>query len=316
MVKIDLFGGDSLAKVLHYYNYPSDEEKIVCPFHDDIMPSMQVNYEAGTCFCYGCQKSYYPIDFVKKFEHITDDLQSCLKLSHIMNSDKVSHIKVQSHVKKRCDSKQMLIEAEDFYFNLKSVDWRSEHSDELEYMKKRGFSCKTLNMCHAKYTYNSAYPIVFPMYDNGTFKGWVCRTIHKSIERRRKYLYNEGFSRSTTLCGHYSKNKPVVVCEGYMDMLKFRQFGINNVVAILGWKATSEQISKLKSFGITTVISGLDSDECGRKGTAYLKNFFKVIEFQYPAGVKDAGEMTQEQFDVSFKKTKRLFSKNKNSGGN
>lgn len=78
-------------------------------------------------------------------------------------------------------------------------------------------------------------------------------------------MYNEGFSRATTLCGTYTKGKVVVICEGYMDMLKFKQFGLKNVVAILGWKITAEQIAKLKKAGITHVISALDNDECGKK---------------------------------------------------
>ena len=60
-------------------------------------------------------------------------------------------------------------------------------------------------------------------------------------------------------------------------------------------------------MGITHVISALDNDECGRKGTAYLKNFFNVTPFQYPTCVKDAGEMSQEQFNTAFNKTKAKF---------
>ena len=83
MEKIDLYGGDTLAKVLHYYNYPSDDEKIVCPFHEDVYPSMQVNYGSGSCFCYGCQKSYDALSFVKKLENIDDDIEACIKLIKI-----------------------------------------------------------------------------------------------------------------------------------------------------------------------------------------------------------------------------------------
>lgn len=307
MIKIELFSGDALAKVLHYYNYPSDEEKIICPFHQDVMPSMQVNYNTGSCFCYGCQKSYDTLSFVKQFENENDDLKACMKLAYILKTKKVSKIKAKQCSIKRVDNKQKLVEAKDYYFNLKTINWYDENSDDLKYMLKRGFKRKTLNLCKAKYTYNKSYPLVFPMFDNDEFKGWVCRTTLKSIEKKRKYLYNEGFSRATTLCGNYSRGKTVVICEGYMDMLKFKQFGLKNVVAILGWKMTAEQISKLKNMGITHVISALDNDECGRKGTRYLKNFFKVTEFQYPAGVKDAGEMTQKQFNFSFNKTKRIF---------
>jgi DNA primase len=304
VIKIDLFSSDALAKVLHYYNYPSDGEKIICPFHEDVMPSMQVNYDIGTCFCYGCQKSYDALSFVKQFEKQNDDLKACIKLAHIMRTKKVSKIKAKAATVKRADNKQLLTEAKDYYFNLKTINWNDEHSEELDYMLKRGFKRKTLNMCKAKYTYNKSYPLVFPMFDNDEFKGWVCRTTLKTIEKKRKYLYNEGFSRATTLCGTYTKGKVVVICEGYMDMLKFKQFGLKNVIAILGWKITAEQISKLKKMGITHVISALDNDECGRKGTAYLKNFFKVTEFQYPVGVKDAGDMSQEQFNIAFNKTK------------
>ena len=309
MKKNNLYDGDALAKVLHYYNYPSDEEKIVCPFHEDVFPSMQVNYSTGSCFCYGCQKTFDTLSFVKQLEHIDDDLVACIKLAKIMTSKQVSKIKAKQVNVKRSDNKQMLIEAEDYYYNLKTVNWQQEHSNELKYMLARGFKRKTLNMCKAKYTYNSSYPIIFPMFDNDVFKGWVCRTTLKSIEKRRKYLYNEGFSRATTLCGTYTKGKPVVMCEGYMDMLKFKQFGLQNVVAILGWKITAEQIAKLKAYRITTVISALDADECGRKGTAYLKNFFKVVQFSYPKGTKDAGEMTQKQFEIAYSKTKAKFRK-------
>lgn len=313
MVKIELFDGDALAKVLHYYNYPSDEEKIVCPFHEDVYPSMQVNFSSGSCFCYGCQKSYDTLAFVKALEKEDDDLKACKKLAYIMRTKKVSKIKAKKATAKRSNNKELLTIAEDYYFNLKSIDWEDEHSDELKYMMKRGFKRSTLNMCKAKYTYNNSYPLVFPMFDNDEFKGWVCRTTSKTIEKRRKYLYNEGFSRATTLCGTYSKKCTLVICEGYMDMLKFKQFGLKNVVAILGWKATAEQIAKLKKHGITHIISALDSDECGRKGTQYLKNFFKVTEFQYPKGIKDAGDMTQEQFNISFNKTKLKLKKDRRS---
>ena len=93
-----------------------------------------------------------------------------------------------------------------------------------------------------------------------------------------------------------------------MDRLKFAQFGIDNVVAILGWKITSDQICKLKAKGIEYVISALDNDECGRKGTLYLKQHFKVVRFAYLKGVKDAGEMNEEIFGKCLNKTKqRMF---------
>ena len=98
-----------------------------------------------------------------------------------------------------------------------------------------------------------------------------------------------------------------MLVEGYMDKLKMNQFGIKHVCAILGWKVTQQQIEKLKEQGVTTIISALDMDSCGRKGTEYLKNFFDVVNFQYPPGVKDAGDMTYKMFVKANEKTKKLL---------
>lgn len=65
-----------------------------------------------------------------------------------------------------------------------------------------------------------------------------------------------------------------------MDRLKFLQFGESNVAAILGWKMSSEQIKKLKDKGVNTIISALDNDPCGKRGTAYLKEHFNVVRFR------------------------------------
>ena len=145
------------------------------------------------------------------------------------------------------------------------------------------------------------------MLDNGKFKGWVCRTMVKSIEKRRKYLYNEGFSRATTLVGNYGSKDYVFVVEGYMDRLKFIQNGEENVVAILGWKMSDQQIQKLKDKGICKVISALDNDTCGKKGTEFLKKHFQVHRFCYLKGIKDPGEMNKDNFDKMYKRTMKKF---------
>ena len=145
------------------------------------------------------------------------------------------------------------------------------------------------------------------MLDNGKFRGWVCRTMRKDIEAKRKYLYNEGFSRANTLVGNYGSEKYVFVVEGYMDRLKFIQYGIDNVVAILGWKMSAEQERKLKEKGITHVISALDNDECGRKCTKYLQTIFKVTRFTYLKGIKDPGEMSEEKFEKMYRRTMKVY---------
>lgn len=318
--------GEALAKVLWYYNLIQDvvslSQKIVCPFHSDVNPSMTVNFENGSWFCFGCGLAGDAKKFVKLMESQHDglnDLQAYKKYLEILKSNKCSNIKLnRSLVKQKPLQRDLYNEAYDYYHGLKKVNWRDSGESEVvsakEYMLKRGFSPETLNKCKAKVTYNRSYGIIFPMLDNGKFKGWVCRTMIKSIEEKRKYLYNEGFSRATTLVGNYGEKDYVFVVEGYMDRLKFVQFGEENVVAILGWKMSLQQIQKLKDKGIKNVVSALDNDECGKKGTRFLSNHFNVTRFTYLKGVKDPGDMTQELFNKMFNKTMKIYKESQ--GGN
>lgn len=313
------FGGEQLAKVLYYYGIITDmsagDYKIVCPFHGDINPSMVVNIETGTFFCFGCGRSGNAFDFVCGVEK-DYSIKTILKYFRILKSERVEAIKFKPRYRTKKASEELYNIAYDYYYGLSRVNWsESEMSEVIEarkYMKKRGFTAKTLNKCQAKVTYNKQYGIIFPMLDNGVFKGWVCRTMIPEVEKKRKYLYNSGFMRRTTLVGNYAGCEYVFVVEGYMDRLKFVQFGVENVVAILGWKMSREQEKKLKDAGVKYIISALDNDTCGKKGTEYLKNIFRnVIRFQYLKGIKDPGEMTKDNFERMLNKTMTIYEKEK-----
>ncbi len=308
----DVSRGEALAKVLHHYGLleGDGEFKIVCPFHDDVNASLLVNLLDGSFYCFGCNVSGDALQFVKLVSKTLNDLQACIKMCKILKSKKVKSIKVSRKARVKPDNEQSLAEAHDYYYGLKSTEWCIDNSPEKHYMKGRGFNQTTLTKCKAKLTYNSAYPIIFPLIDMGEFRGWVCRTTTKVIEEKRKYLYNTGFSRSNTLVGNYG-NKVVMLVEGYMDYLKMRQFGVNFVAAILGWKLTEQQIKKLKNAGVETIISALDNDTCGKKGTEYAKKFFNVIRFQFPDGIKDPGELDDATFGKANLKTKQLYRRQK-----
>lgn len=317
--------GEKLAKVLKYYGFipgiDTLQQKIICPFHDDLKPSMKVDLQVGEWFCFGCNESGDAFKFVKEIEKLKrknkiNDLDALWKLERILKSKKVEAISIKHNIKPlKADLKEAMDEAYDYFYGLKKVDWRGDNGLEIDtaktYMIDRGFTPQVLNKIDCRYTYGYSYPLIFPMLDNGEFKGWVCRTDKKEIEQKRKYLYNKGFSRATTLVGNYGKKDYIFVVEGYMDRLKFIQYGVNNVVAILGWKATKNQIEKLQNAGIKTIISALDNDDCGKKGTAYLKNYFKVVRFKYVKGIKDAGEMSKAVFNKCLNKTQETLEKSR-----
>lgn len=310
----------NLAKVLWYYNliYDThvDKTKICCPFHGDINPSLLVDIVNGSWFCFGCQLSGDAVRFVELMEnkyHGMNQLQANMQYQKILKSNKCSSIVIDTRKiqKMQKPKKELYDMAYDYYHGLRSVDWNNpEPGYEMEaysYMSKRGYSAGTLNAARARVTYDKNYSIIFPMLDNGKFRGWVSRTMIPEIEKKRKYLYNEGFSRATTLVGNYGKQKYVIVVEGYMDRLRFMECGLyENVVAILGWKMSAQQERKLRDAGATDIISCLDNDECGRKGTMYLKSVFgprNVLRWSYLKGIKDPGDMSPEQFQKMYNRT-------------
>jgi len=301
-----------LMKVMHYYSLLEDSAtyKIICPFHEDVNPSMMINLENNSFFCFGCNVSGDAFKFVKLMNKNLDDLKAYIKYYRILRSRKTISLKTKMVIK-HVDSQQATIEAADYYNGLSLTDWSKDNSEIKEYMKKRGFDERSLTLAKAKINYNNSYPIIFPMFDNDKFRGWVCRTNNKDVEKKRKYLYNTGFSRRDTLVGSYQAST-VIIVEGYMDWLKLKQFGVKNAVAILGWKMTAHQITKLKEAGVKTIISALDNDDCGKRGTKYLKSFFNVIQFYFPRNIKDPGEMDQATFKKCKTKTIRKMEENNN----
>lgn len=309
-----LEGGEQLAKVLWYYNMLPDtsyRNNIVCPFHDETNPSLSIDLEVGQWHCFGCDKHGNGYDFVRYMEPELTDVQSCLKFFEILRSEKCSDIHIKIKRSKPKSMKQLYEMSYDYYHGLSKVDWKTDIGDDVDqirtYMSQRGFSASTLNQCKAKVSYRKNYSLIFPMLDNGIFRGWVSRTFVPEVEAERKYLYNKGFRRRTTLVGDYGSKPYIILVEGFMDRLKFIQHGYTNVVAILGWKISEQQIEKLKEKGITTIISALDNDKCGRRGTKYLKKHFDVMRFPYLKGLKDPGDMTEAQFHKVFKKLKQMM---------
>lgn len=308
-----------MAKVLYYYNLLEEvaEFKIVCPFHQDINPSMVVNLrkDAGFFHCFGCGASGDAADFVRLANPKKDDLGNLLLYHKILKSKKTKNLNLVNYdaIEKNSEYHEEYLDIAYNYYNcLSMTKWSSlafedEQYQVKKYMNRRGFNDDTLEKVKAKFSYSQSYPIIFPMFDNGEFKGWVSRTNNPFIEKKRKYLYNKGFSRKNTLVGDYGNNDTVIVVEGYMDRLKFIQAGYTNVVAILGWKMSELQIKKLKDKGVKYIVSALDNDSCGRRGTVYLRKHFDVIRFKFPENVKDPGEMKSKQITHALKKAKLAY---------
>lgn len=299
---------EQLLKVLQYYNFidgfAAEKMKLICPFHGDVNASLSIDLIRGKYYCFGCGASGNALDFITQMEEC-NSLQAMIILERILRNKKINKSVEISPVKK-LNPEQALFEARRYYYSLPKTDW-TKKSIAKEYMLKRGFTTELLQAVGAKENFNGDYGIIFPITENGNFINYVCRATNLETEKKRKYLYGEGFSRRNTLFGNY-KADYVVIVEGSMDLFKLMQYGIKNAVAILGWKITKEQINKIYQY-TDKVISALDNTETGEKGTEYLRNYFDVVRFKYPEYIKDTGDLDKYEFNKCWRDTVRKANK-------
>ena len=299
---------------------PEELYKVVCPFHDDKNASMQINVNKAFYYCYAdCGAKGSSLELYKQYFLLKNpsaeppsDLKCLLAIKRIVReADKNGTAPIYTNYTNNSSSllntkvtyQQGITQARDFYYNLPETNWYrpgiEEGTEAKHYMKHRGFSAKLLKQSGAKCSFNRWYPIVFPMFENGVFRGYVMRTFDPEVEANRKYMYNRGFKRERTVAGDFGRKQgssTVLIVEGYLDKLKANQLGIKNVVAILGWKLTQTQIRKLKKAGVKSLICGTDNDEAGKKGFRYMKRIapevgFVVKRLRYPKGIKDMGDV-------------------------
>ena len=311
--------GNTFIALLKYYGIfePLDKYKIVCPFHEDQNASLQINVSDAFFFCYaGCGAQGSSLELYKNFYKIQNpgkppvsDLQASIAISKIVGYKfrQQSKDALRTPLKAKESYRQEINQAREYYYNLPLPCWYKPSntdavSDEIlqcrEYMNGRGFSNSILTKFQAKPSMNKYYPIIFPLLENGIFRGYVMRTFDKEIEEKRKYLYNKGFRRQNALPGSFKHTDTVICVEGYFDLIKANQIGCKNVVCFLGWKASERQLQKLKRAKTKTIICALDSDEAGNKGYHYLQRIskqygFKVKRLRYPKGIKDMGDIKQ-----------------------
>lgn len=295
--------------LLQYYGIFQEEElyKVLCPFHGDKNASLQINRRNQFWYCYGCGRKGSSVELYQEYELLSgrkvSALQAGIEIRKLLKSSRTYDSSATTYSPsfvEKATYKEGIAIARDFYYNLPEVNWYRPGSDEGReaklYMRRRGFSAMGLKEAGAKVSYNAWYPIVFPMFENGVFRGYVMRTFDPEVEAKRKYMYNKGFKRERCLPGTYKGYKSAVLVEGFLDKLKANEIGIPNAAAILGWKISQRQIEKLQKAGIKLLICATDADEAGQKGYRYMKRIapkcgFSVVRLRYPKGCKDMGDV-------------------------
>ena len=118
-------------------------------------------------------------------------------------------------------------------------------------------------------------------------------THETKIFEKRTVLYNYSDARS-----FIAKENEVILCEGYMDVIKAHQNGMKNAVALMGTNIDNNKLKELLSL-VKKITLSLDNDEAGSKaqieiGNRIIQTTDNVYKLKF-SGTKDLDEFLTEK---------------------
>ena len=117
-------------------------------------------------------------------------------------------------------------------------------------------------------------------------------THETKIFEKRTVLYNFSDARS-----FIAKENEVILCEGYMDVIKAHQNGMKNAVALMGTNIDNNKLKEVLSL-VKKITLSLDNDEAGSKaqieiGNRIIQTTDNVYKLKF-SGAKDWDEFLTE----------------------
>lgn len=118
-------------------------------------------------------------------------------------------------------------------------------------------------------------------------------THETKIFEKRTVLYNFSDARS-----FIAKEREIILCEGYMDVIKSHQNGIKNTVALMGTNIDNKKLSEILGL-VDKVTLSLDNDKAGTEaqveiGNRIIQKIDNVYKLKF-SGAKDLDEFLTEK---------------------
>jgi DNA primase len=274
----------------------------LCPFHSEKTPSFSVTRDKQIFKCFGCGEGGNVITFIMKHRNL--EFQDALKFLAERANITLEESPERKRAQDRQDIYyRMHVEAARFFFkNLQNQPEIRQYlylrgmTDQtirtfglgfalnswdslLKYLKAMNFREEDIVLCGlaTKNEKGKIYDrfrnrVIFPVFDQrGRVIAFGARVMDDS---KPKYLNSPEtpiFHKGTNLYGlnfalKNSKEKSLIIVEGYMDCISLSQAGIKNVVASLGTALTKIQARLLKRYAEEVYIS-YDADNAGQMAT-------------------------------------------------
>ena len=275
----------------------------LCPFHHEKSPSFSVSPSRQMYHCFGCGVSGNVITFVMEYENysfreavemLAD--RAGVKLPKMEYSREARLLADQKAALLEINK----LAANYFYYQLKQPQGRAGY----EYLRRRGLTDETIRrfgLGYANKTSDDLYRflksrgyddalltetglvtieergardkfwnrVMFPIMDvNSRVIGFGGRVMGDGEPKYLNSPETKVFDKGRNLYGlqyaRTSRQKALLLCEGYMDVISMHQAGFTNAVASLGTALTQQHAALLGRYTKQVVLT-YDSDAAGVK---------------------------------------------------
>lgn len=285
-----------------------------CPFHSEKTPSCHIYTDSQSFYCFGCGAGGDVITFIRLIERLdyVESVRFLAQRAGLTMPDEGT----SGGVNMRARLLEMNREAARYFRDVLLSPEGQEGLDYLYerqltpntirkyglgfapegwhnlhyYLRDKGYSDEEMlaGALLARKN-NSVYDkfrrrVMFPIIDRrGNVIAFGGRALEKDapakylnsdetlVFQKRENLFSLNFAKNT-------KEKCLILCEGYMDVITLNQAGFDNAVATLGTAITPQQANLMKQYKQEVIIS-YDADEAGQKATV------KAINLLGEAGV-------------------------------
>ena len=276
----------------------------LCPFHNEKSPSFSVSPGKQMYYCFGCGAGGNVLTFVMEYENYTfqEALQSLADRAGVTlpKMEYSKEAREQAEFRARLLEVNKLA-ANYFYYQMKQPQGKIAYeyfhdkrklTDETMLRFGLGYSNKTSDDLYRflkEKGYDDAFlsqtglvtieerggrdkfwnRVMFPIMDvNNRVIGFGGRVMGDGEPKYLNSPETKLFDKSRNLYGlnyaRTTREKYMLVCEGYLDVISMHQAGFTNAVASLGTAFTSQNAGVLKRY-TDQVILTYDSDGAGIK---------------------------------------------------
>ena len=340
----EIKSSNNIVDVIKEYINLDDKYKALCPFHDDHSPSFSVHPDKQIYKCFSCGESGNVITFVQKYEGISfvDALKKLADRAGIkidiskpkkttaydkfyeINDTVLKYYKnnllskdgkeAMDYLSKRGLNKDLINE-----FNI----GLATDNKLTEILSKKYSEADLLNIDICKEYDSKLYDtfqnrIIFPILDeNSKVVAFSGRKYLENDDSPAKYVNSKEtviFRKSDVLYNinnalpNIKKSKEIMLCEGFMDVIRVSSIGYKNVVGLMSTAFTKEHLEKIIKLKCKVVLN-LDQDEAGMRGTIRIGDMLQANNIESTVIVfddyKDSDEYIvnkgKDAFDLAYK---------------